>query len=62
MSNVSGTAPRTTYRSSKTSEASSASEPPPPTARIEEDRNFTLDNFLAGIEANMTSTQVVINR
>ena len=48
------------YRSSKTSEgASSASEAPTAaTVRVEEDRNFALDNFLAGIEAGMTSTQV----
>ena len=44
-------------RSSRTSEASSASEPLV-TVRIDEDRNFALDNFLAGIEAGMTSTQV----
>ena len=53
---------RTWSRSSRTSEASSASEAATSVtataARMEEDRNFALDNFLAGIEAGMTSTQV----
>ena len=50
---------RTWSRSSRA--ASEASEAAGPTtsraAAEEEDRNFALDNFLAGIEAGMTSTQ-----